>query len=58
MSRNHASVINGITVAESWDKSNRLRDKKAKENGAMLEEVMSKLRQIEYAHKFRTTKQR
>lgn len=55
LGRTHAAVLNGLRVARSWNKNNPLRDQRARENGAMLEQIMNKLLQFEYAYKFRTT---
>ena len=45
MNRTHAAVINGITVVKTWDKENRFRDPQSIRNGAILEELMDKIRQ-------------
>lgn len=44
MNRTHATVMNGVAVAESWDKRNRFRDEFAIKNGAILEEIMNRLK--------------
>ena len=44
LNRTHATVINGITVAESWDKKNKFRDEFAIKNGTILEEIMDKIK--------------
>lgn len=43
LNRTHATVIYGVSVAETWNESNKFRDKSAKENGKLLKQIMDKL---------------